>query len=362
MAVEDLPQDSRYNALFTNPRTASHLLTRLLNLQNQSSIHRHPDDGYIFMRPTMMRLKRGLGGIPISNWTAHDNKTVKFAFQKSYNELMQWKKTAQIMEKGAYLKFHCLELIEPVSETRWLHGADNAGGMLPWTVSIGNGASGGGSGSAKSEGNETCFPDTVLKSWAPTFLIRHPALVLPSLLRADLDVGNDTLWYSEREAGNIGYKQAWEAAKRWQVSFHWQRQLLDWYSANLTEEEKRTSEEGISYPIVLDADDIQLNSAPKLVRKYARAVGLDPDVVKFGWNVASEQEMSQMNIYEKRLLNTISASTGIVPGKTAQGLVLEDEKVKWKKEFGEDLGAKLGLWVEDAMADYEWMRGVRLRA
>ncbi|KAF2117461.1 hypothetical protein BDV96DRAFT_644877 [Lophiotrema nucula] len=361
MTSDGTSEDLKYNALFSNPRTASHLLTRLLNLPNQPAVHRHPDDGYIFMRPTLMRLKRWLGGKPVSCWTVHDQKSIQYAFQRSHDDLARWRCVAQANGKGAYLKFHCVDLVEPISETRWLHGVESAQGMQPWTVSTARNSYDGCNSSFRSEGNETCFPDSILKSWNPTFLIRHPALVLPSLVRADLDVGNDFLLSAESDAETQGYRTAWEDAKKWQVTFHWQRQLLEWYLAHLSDEEKHTGEEHVSYPIVLDADDIQSPSAHELLEKYTRAVGLDPNVVEFQWSAAPKREVEEMNIYEKRLLDTISASTGIVPGKTANGLVLEDEKIKWMTEFGKDLGAKLGVWVDEAMEDYERMREVRLK-
>lgn len=309
----------------------------------------------------MMRLHRALGGKPVSTWTKHDNKSVRIMFQNSYDDLIKWREASQAMGKGTFLKFHCLELVEPVSETKWLHGASAAKGMQPWTVATADDVRGSGSSSsARSEGNETCLPDAILKSWKPTFLIRHPALVMSSLVRADFDSGSSAFFKPEAGEKAKGIKAAWEALKRWEMSFHWQRQLLEWYLEHLTDGERRTLLYDVSYPVVLDADDIQGPGAPELLRKYTRAVGLDPDVVSFQWNVAQKEELEELNIYEQRLLDTINASTGIVPGKTAKGLVLEKEKDKWRKDFGEEVGSMLSRWVEEAMLDYERMHGLRL--
>ncbi|KAF2729298.1 hypothetical protein EJ04DRAFT_396098, partial [Polyplosphaeria fusca] len=343
--------------LFTNPRTASHLLTKLLNLPDQDTVYRHPDDGYIFMRPTLMRLKQGLGGRAVTGWTVHNCKSVQFSFQKSSEDLIKWRAAAEKINRGAFLKFHCADLIEPVSETRQLHGADSAKDLEPWTVKLKKDSKMSG---ARTPLNETCLPDAVLKTWKPTFLIRHPALVLPSLMRADLDVGHDVLFEHDNKAKAAEYTKAWEDARRWSVSFHWQRQLLEFYLTQLSPSERRTVEPDVTFPVVLDADDIQAPNAPKLMRLYTSAVGLDPAAVKFEWSAAKQEEVEEMNHFEKRLLDTISASTGIVPGKTAQGIVIEDEKAKWREEFGELVGGKLGVWVEDAIEDYEWMRKWRL--
>jgi hypothetical protein len=50
-----------------------------------------------------------------------------------------------------------------------------------------------------------------------------------------------------------------------------------------------------------------------------------------------------------------------VEGKIASGIVIDDEVVKWKGEFGEDEGVKIERWVRGAMRDYEYLKARRLK-
>jgi hypothetical protein len=43
------PEKPFLNFLFSQPRTCSHLLTRILNLPAQPTVHVHPGNGYFFM-------------------------------------------------------------------------------------------------------------------------------------------------------------------------------------------------------------------------------------------------------------------------------------------------------------------------
>lgn len=109
------------------------------------------------------------------------------------------------------------------------------------------------------------------------------------------------------------------------------------------------------YPIILDAADL---ADQELVRKYARAVGLDPDVVVFEWGVATGEERKGMGEMEGRMKDTLLGSIGVVVGKL-RGKE-EEERVKWREEFGEVVAGRLEALVRDAMADYEWLRERRL--
>jgi hypothetical protein len=83
--------------------------------------------------------------------------------------------------------------------------------------------------------------------------------------------------------------------------------------------------------------------------------------LKFSWTPKRKEELDKLWDVERRMLSTISASTDIVEGKTASGIVIDDEVAKWKGEFGEDEGAKIERWVRDAMWDYEYLKARRLK-
>ncbi|KAF2010778.1 hypothetical protein BU24DRAFT_495982 [Aaosphaeria arxii CBS 175.79] len=334
-----------HNILLTLPRTSSHLLTRILNLPSQPSIHRHPSDGYFFLAPTVQRFSHHLAGKPLPAWTSDERDALRDAFQTSYEELEAFHSAVVAAGKSSYVKIHVNWLIEPVSETSFLFPDLEQQQLLPapWTVQTASQ----GPDATKSALNETAVPDEVLRGWRPTFLVRHPALVFPSLLRTAID--------------NEGVESVLkgEATQRWEATFHWSRALYEFYDGDGEGEGRESRVEGVRYPIVVEADDVV--GRPEVVRLYARAVGLDEKLVRYEWERASETEVAGLSKVERRMKDTLLGSRGIVGGKTAEGLVVEDEVVKWGKEFGEVLGERLRVLVEASMADYEWLRERRLR-
>ena len=66
--------------------------------------------------------------------------------------------------------------------------------------------------------------------------------------------------------------------------------MYDWYTANFSEEEKKTGVDGVQFPIIIDADDI---NEPAMVEKYAKAVGMDDGLLRWTWPAATPQEIAQ---------------------------------------------------------------------
>lgn len=64
----------------------------------------------------------------------------------------------------------------------------------------------------------------------------------------------------------------------------------------------------------------------------------------------------------QRMLSTISASSGIITGKTWINLDIDTGAKKWKEEFGEQEGENVERLVRAAMPDYEFMKAKRLRS
>src|SRR5690242_15351050 len=97
-----------HNILFTLPRTASHLLTRLLHLPAQSSITRPPngEDGYLFLPACLTRFKRQLFGKEPNSWTDEDKQALKDALQKGFNDWTDLISEAEQSGKGTYIKEH----------------------------------------------------------------------------------------------------------------------------------------------------------------------------------------------------------------------------------------------------------------
>ena len=101
-------------------------------------------------------------------------------------------------------------------------------------------------------------------------------------------------------------------------------------------------------PQVIDADDIIHDRAA--VRHVCLQTGLDPDAVMYEWETREEKDPRKA-----AFLSTIYASKGIIPGLAAKGLDFETERAKWREEFGVEDGEDLARFVQEAMADYEYL-------
>ena len=276
-------------------------------------------------------------GRHLDDWTVAERTKIRDSYQLSFDNLQRHIRTAEEQGKHIFVKEHVNWMIEPVAETKFIYG-EGSTDEIPWTVNTD-------AEQIHSALNKTIIPDEFLKSWFPTFLIRHPALVFPSNYRTYVD--NE----GEEAVKNEANLQALE------MTYHWTRTLYDWYTQHFQKPETGSSGDSI-WPIILEADDIMLE--PELVVKYAKIIGLDPTKLKFSWTPKRKEELDKLWDVERRMLSTISASAGILEGKTANGIVIDDEVVKWKVEFGEDEGAKIERWVRGAMMDYEYLKARRL--
>ena len=333
------PNSSRRFHLLTYPRTASNLLVRILALEDQSNLLPSEKGGYFFI-PTMgLRMHRfKTAGRHLDEWTQEERKGLMESYQNCFEALQKHAETAEAQGKDIFVKEHAPWLMEPVAETKWVFG-ENSTYESPWTVKALP-------EQTHSTLNETVLPDEFLKAWLPTFLIRHPALVFPSIYRTCVDLEGPEV--AKNEAGQHALE----------MTMHWSRTLYDWYTQQLNIPESN-SEPNVTWPIILDADDIMIE--PEVVLRYSIIIGLDPTKLRFSWASASKEELDKMQGPERRMRSTLSASEGIIEGKTSTNLNIDEEAKKWRAEFGEEEGEKIEKWVRAAMPDYEYMKAKRLR-
>lgn len=172
--------------LITHPRTASNLLVRILALNDQPDVARHPpgvfDGGYFFLPASRLEVELGLREKHIEDWSEDHRKQIIERVQGCFDNLESYTQSAQTDGKIAFVKEHAAFLIEPTARRVYGRGSTHE---HPWTVKV---PSRYGPELTRSRLNETVFPDEYLRDWLPTFLIRHPALVFPSHYRAMRDI------------------------------------------------------------------------------------------------------------------------------------------------------------------------------
>ncbi|KAJ4244810.1 hypothetical protein NW762_014389 [Fusarium torreyae] len=317
--------------LITSPRTASNLLVKMLNLDEQG-VRPANHGGYFFLPSVPKHFL--IDEKPMDTWTEEEKVYINKTLQKCSERFQDHIAAAEQEGQVLYVKEHAIMLNHPQIENQHFYGSkDTQIESAPLSMR-------GIEQPSRSSLNITLFPDEFLKTWNPTFLIRHPALMIPSLYRTCL---------SEIEMD--GFKRTKKEPLATEVTMKWFRTLYDFYAEHFTNDSV--------WPVVLDADDVM--TCPPLVSKYVELAGLDASKVRYSWEKAGEQEVNKLSGAEKRMLSSINASTKIDHSKVAGNIDIDKEVVKWTSEFGEEGGQKLEKWVRDSMPDYEYLYSKRLR-
>ncbi|KAL0065937.1 hypothetical protein AAF712_007064 [Marasmius tenuissimus] len=126
-------------------------------------------------------------------------------------------------------------------------------------------------------------------------------------------------------------------------SYKWQKQMYDCYKAWFKERDTR-------FPIVIDGDKL-INDPQGQMEKLCNIVGLDSEGVKYTW------ESQELDTPVKALfIRTLCASTGVIQGdETAKPPVLEDEVKKWAEQWDEETAQEMKRRAELVLPDYEYL-------
>ncbi|KAF3007638.1 hypothetical protein E8E13_008552 [Curvularia kusanoi] len=324
------PPSPQHNILISIPRTASNLVTHLLNLPAQPSVLSHLRDGYFFLPALSQRFKDGIFERP---HTPSELEPMHHALQSSAASYEAWLATATAAEKGTYIKEHLNWTLLPSLESDFLHAFSPSSPAMD--------AASASSITQKPE-NPTAIPSSLWSQVTPTLLIRHPALVFPSALRTALDnEGLDTVLSSSSET-----------MMRWECSFRW-HVLLYKYLVTLSSDDQAAS--SVKSPLIIDASQL---ADLHFVQRYAQRVGLDPKCVRSEWDPVANEDVERMGKVERRMKSTLLASGGVLKGKlegSGSDGGLEGDRKAWEKEFGVVLAERLVRLVGEAMAEYEWL-------
>ncbi|KAL2194444.1 hypothetical protein P885DRAFT_62923 [Corynascus similis CBS 632.67] len=321
--------------LLTSPRTASNMLVKILNLDEQNVRPAPMGGGYFFLEAALQRFEHHKK--PMGAWTPEEREAVIQAQQAAFDALQDHLAAAEQEGQGVYVKEHAAMMTDVFFESKYTYGDDAVSGE-PGTLTAR-----GVDQPTRSPLNLTSLPDEFLRTWHPTFLIRHPAMTVPSLYRTTLaDFGLDS---------DITRTRKKEGPLKVETTMRWFRFLYEFYRAHFPKDSL--------WPIVLDADDIM--RTPQLVAKYAPLAGLDPTRLRFEWDRVPEERFRAMPKSMQVMTGTISSSSRIDPSKVAGDVDIDTEAAKWRAEFGEEAGRKIEGWVRDMMPDYLALHSQRMR-
>ncbi len=188
--------------------------------------------------------------------------------------------------------------------------------------------------------NPTLLSDDTLLSFAPVFLIRHPALVAESYYRAK---------------GSLSAADLRQSNAPFSTNLRFTRALYEWYEAAAASPPATDSNsQRRRRPILVDADDLLEGDT---VQRLATALGMDPAQILRQWEPQSTEGLAPD---KKPFVQDMWESTCIDKSKSAKGLDLEAKLKSWNELHGDEMGKVLADLTVSRMEDYMWLKSRKL--
>lgn len=333
--------------LVSIPRTASNLLSKILNAHGQPNVHTNQKGGYFFYNAFMAAAEGGYLSKPGADWEQEEKTKIKAAFQACFDDLEAHSARAQEENKIMFAKEHAFWFFNPAALQKTVTGKYDSEFAKSFHVDIPEkyGAQ------TYSHSNETIMSDEYLRSWQLVFIIRHPALAWPSFYRAMIKMQGFGLVDDDGLRGSSITN----------MTMHWSRLMYDW---------AMEQPDAPVAPPIIDAHDLIHN--PQIVLKLCEKTGLDPNSVQFEWSDRDDKRAQQwiptdaVAEADKHLraanimLSTLQASSRPNKDLAPESIDIPAEAAKWKAEFGEEIASEIEKAVSDSMEDYEYLKARRL--
>ncbi|KAF7159502.1 hypothetical protein CNMCM5623_004840 [Aspergillus felis] len=308
--------------LVSMPRTASNLLMKILAIPDQPDVLSNEHAGYFFAPASDAVIRENLVSKPLAQWTPKQIREVQGVLQQCLESLEECSARARDEGKIFFVKEHASWFMNPAALGQMMmHDGDASNGngsaalkaddyYSLFRVRV---SSVYGPRQAFSPMNETVLPDGYLRTWRLAFIIRHPALVCPSMYRA------------------------YQALKKLYPPGSGTADGMSWSFLKVNE--------GQAHPIILDAYDIIHNKSTTV--KFCELTGLDPTALKFEWeSVSAEGKASsgdgasnQHSIRQEAqaiMKLSLMGSSGVMKEKAPEVVDVASEADKWKHEFGDE--------------------------
>ncbi|KAF5339669.1 hypothetical protein D9757_014854 [Collybiopsis confluens] len=323
---------------FSHPRTRSNLFIRLLQTHPQILFNHYP---------LMQCFMRG----PESQWPEElkeeafkasgltkeegDKKHAHFTYQAALDDIE--KTLAEAQEKGKFclIKEHTAytfdaDFLRPYVDYGQRprpamvdHKLDVAGSVEEAELQL----------PSPPFPNPTVLPDRLVATMTPVIIIRHPAYVFPSWLRAAASYGASVDSPKFKIPGSL----------------RWQRFIYDFYRAYY---DKIDDEEKKGWPIVIDGDDLVEDTQGQM-KNFCELVGLDESGIQYSWESAGRPTDNVKNAF----IGDLKESTGVIKGLSfSRDPDLDEQVKKWTEEWDQDIAGKLREAVISSLEDYQYLR------
>ncbi|KAF7194573.1 hypothetical protein HII31_04079 [Pseudocercospora fuligena] len=290
--------------IFDQPRSASHLLQRILS--KQPKLKHASARGFLGDARGQQ-----VGWLMQENWKDGMSAEDEAKFRKQIEEsAADWMADVKDCQKKGLISVpmdHPISAMSPQQITKFIQTTPDHQGLIPQSA------------------NPTILPDELLlyPGTVPILTIRNPRLSVPSAYRVLNRMG------LPHGSGRPNFLIS--------TATFWNRLLYEYYTAN-----------GIQ-PLVIDADDVI--TSRDFSRQLCSKLGLDPELAHFQWERGDKEKYHPMEYASQ---TTLIESSGIDQSKAAKNLDLDELEKKWDEEFGED-ASLIREAVAAAMPDYEWL-------
>ncbi|KAJ6155751.1 hypothetical protein N7470_006317 [Penicillium chermesinum] len=333
-----LPNPPKRLLLVSVPRTASNLLSKMLNIEGQPNVHTNAKAGYFFYNAFTAIANGGYLSKPCSQWTESEKTEVRALFQTCFNELEDYCTEAEATNKIMFAKEHSFWFSNPAALQPGVYDTEFAKALhVDIPARYGE--------QTYSANNQTVISDEYLRTWQLAFIIRHPALAWPSLYRAMLKM--QAIGFMDEDGLKGGQRDEHDHAL-----------------------EPEAPDIAVAPPII-DAHD--LIHTPQIVQKLCAQTGLDPASVQFEWGSADikkaelwapgaecdaeqQKHIKAANI----MLSTLQSSSTPNKALAPETIDIAAEAVKWRAEFGDEIAGVIEKAVHDSMDDYEYLKARKL--
>lgn len=331
--------------LISVPRSASHLLLKIVDIHNQPKFLTNEQGGYFFFPAFAPAIHGGYADKPLNEWTSTQKEEIKASFHGCVSSLEEYSERAQKEDKAMFIKEHAYWFMNPALMYEMMTGNKDPELFKTFQLRLSESYD----PQSFSPSNKTVLPDEYLRSWQVAFIIRHPALAWASMYRAMTKI---------KGFGGMGGKEFMGVWKT-NTTLRWTRMVYDWCLEQGTQ------------PVLVDADDVTHN--PAAVKRFCELTGLDPEKMQYEWSEETvkgtgpgmhdtENEHYEMQIKINCVMrSTVDASSGIVKDKTPTGPIdIAVEMEKWKAELGDEAAQLLHEAVLESMPDYEYLKERRI--
>jgi len=218
-------------------------------------------------------------------------------------------------------------------------------------------------------GNPTVIPETILKKFHITFLIRHPRSSIPSYYRCTvppLDKVTGFYNFMPSEAGYDELRRIFDYLRNVgqigpEVAGH--PELSGQRNGHVNGHAETNGEAAHVEICVVDADDL-LDNPAGIIEAYCKSVGIDYDPEMLNWESEEDHNRAKAAFEKWKGFHEDAIHSSDLKPRLHKKKVKshEDEDAEWAEKYGEEGAKIIRETVDKNIPDYEYLKKFALSA